>query len=765
MTAMRKLTIAILFLAMSTFALTQDVRSAKMTDRSTVATTLGFEDQQGSDFPAGWSGGPEKTVFVEDKIVHSGQRAGLLVRQPDSPGGFSSLHKMIPVDFSGTEIELRGYLKSENVNEFAGIWMREDDEDGKAVEFDNMFSQKVQGTTEWKQYSIKLRLNPEARRLYFGAVLATQGKLWVDDLELLVDGKPIASAPKSEPPKTVLDTDHAFDNGSTLAFTSLSKTQIHNLATLGKVWGFLKYYHPKATSGQVHWDYELFRALPVVLQAPNQQAANQAIEKWIAGLGEVKPCNPCAQLVQWSLAAPLHTKWIEDRALLGEELSRTLKDIYDKRPLLEKTFYVVGNPGASNPTFQHEPEYRQIKLPDPGYQLLALFRFWNIVEYWYPYRDVIGEDWDAVLTEFIPRVALAKDKNAYKLELIQLIGRIHDTHANLWTGLDVRPPVGECRIPVRVRFIEGQAVVTGYVNAHTAETTGLHLGDVILSLDDVPTAKLVEQWSPFYTASNDGARLRDIGRAFTQGPCGDAKVEVRRESGPVKLQSKRLQVSADRTEFVHDMPGATFRLLSKDVAYLKLSSVKASEAGQYVKQAEGTRGLIIDIRNYPSEFMVFALGQLLVDKTTSFTRFTAFDLSTPGAFHWKDGPELKPEQPHYAGKVVILVDEVSLSQSEYTTMAFRAAPQTVVVGSTTSGADGNVSPFGLPGGERTGISGLGIFYPDKKPTQRVGIAPDVEVKPTIAGIRSGRDEVLEEGIRQIVGKNVTAEEMKQMTAR
>jgi C-terminal processing protease CtpA/Prc len=98
-------------------------------------------------------------------------------------------------------------------------------------------------------------------------------------------------------------------------------------------------------------------------------------------------------------------------------------------------------------------------------------------------------------------------------------------------------------------------------------------------------------------------------------------------------------------------------------------------------------------------------------------------------------------------------------------MAFRVAPQTVVVGSTTSGADGNVSSFALPGGESTAISGLGIFYPDKKPTQRVGIAPDVEVKPTIAGIRNGRDEVLEEGIRQIVGKNVTTDEMKQMTAR
>ncbi|MBX5461165.1 MAG: hypothetical protein IRZ28_08750 [Steroidobacteraceae bacterium] len=47
------------------------------------------------------------------------------------------------------------------------------------------------------------------------------------------------------------------------------------------------------------------------------------------------------------------------------------------------------------------------------------------------------------------------------------------------------------------------------------------------------------------------------------------------------------------------------------------------------------------------------------------------------------------------------------------------------------------------------LSGLGVFYPDRRPTQRIGIVPDIVVKPTIEGIRDGRDEVLEAAIRQI----------------
>jgi C-terminal processing protease CtpA/Prc len=159
---------------------------------------------------------------------------------------------------------------------------------------------------------------------------------------------------------------------------------------------------------------------------------------------------------------------------------------------------------------------------------------------------------------------------------------------------------------------------------------------------------------------------------------------------------------------------------------------------------------------------VFALGSLLVDHETPFARFTVADLSNPGAFHWTAPVLLDPKKPHYWGKVVILVDEVSLSQAEYTTMAFRAAPHAVVVGSSTSGNDGNVSPVALPGGLRTMISGIGVFYPNKRPTQRIGIVPDVEVKPTIAAIRAGRDEVLEEALRQILGREAPADEIEKM---
>lgn len=174
--------------------------------------------------------------------------------------------------------------------------------------------------------------------------------------------------------------------------------------------------------------------------------------------------------------------------------------------------------------------------------------------------------------------------------------------------------------------------------------------------------------------------------------------------------------------------------------------VRRSMAVACGKSLTIARALIIDIRNYPSSFTVFALGGHLVSASTPFARFTSDVPSNPGAFQWGSPVALSPLLPQFTGAVVVLVDEETQSSAEYHAMAFRAAPNTIVVGSTTAGADGNVSAIPLPGAIESLISGIGVFYPDGTPTQRVGIVPDFEVRPTIAGIRARLDEVLEAGL-------------------
>jgi C-terminal processing protease CtpA/Prc len=137
-----------------------------------------------------------------------------------------------------------------------------------------------------------------------------------------------------------------------------------------------------------------------------------------------------------------------------------------------------------------------------------------------------------------------------------------------------------------------------------------------------------------------------------------------------------------------------------------------------------------------------------------FVKVSTGSIETPGLFAFqKQLLEVgHKNNDYYKGKVVILVNEESQSSAEFHAMAYRVHPNAIVLGSTTAAADGNVSQIVLPGGITTMISGIGIYYPDGRETQRIGIVPDIELKPTIKGIKEGRDEVLERALQIINGQ-------------
>jgi len=722
---------------------------------------LNFVRATGEPQPVGWRTNSPEDVSLDSKVIRSGKLSVRIERAAGSIDAFSTITKSIPILFEGRKIELRGFIKTANVDGFAGLWMRED---GVAdqLEFNNMQESHLNGTTDWTQYTVTLPLNPAARSLYLGFLVSGNGTAWVSDLQLFIDGKPASEASRVVRALTILDKDHEFDKGSNITLHNISATQVSNLAALSRVWGFLKYHHPIVTSGDLQWDFELFRVMPQVLSAIDRDGANKVMLRWVEGLGETKPVihTPPDEL-DVDLNSDL--SWI-NKAQLGSELCGRLRAIYLSRPANGAQFYVAEGRNVANPIFEHELDYSWIKFPDSGYQLLGLFRFWNIIRYWSPYRNLVGENWDRVLTDYIPRIAIANDAHDYRLEMLALVAEVNDSHANLWDSLDVRPPEGDATLPAIIRFVGDHAVVTNVVSLTSANDTGLVRGDSIDAIGGVATSDLVAKWSPYYAASNEASRLRDLAEFMGRGPSGPVRLKIQRGMKHLDVDVPRVkELKLDYAYRRHELPGSTFRLLSNDVAYLKLSSVRVDDCVSYIDRAGGTKGLIIDARNYPSEFVVFALGSHLVDKPTEFVRFTVGILSDPGEFSYTRPLTIQPKAPHYAGKVVVLVDEITQSQAEYTAMAFRAAPETIVVGSKTAGADGNVSRIPLPGGLHTMISGIGVFYPDKRPTQCIGILPDVEAKATIAGIRSGRDEVLEEGLRQILGAQIPTEDIIRMT--
>lgn len=707
---------------------------------------LGFEQIKDA-LPENWQyfGNSEYSIYPDSSTVKSGKYSFVIENQGEA-SGFKALAFNLPNNYNGKSIRLSGFIKTEGVSEgYAGLWMRIDPQ----VEFDNMNDRGVTGTTDWKEYEIILPLNPKKTdRIVVGGLLVGKGKMWLDDFKISIDGKDLTDKAVKIYTKQLLpaEKDNAFDNGSNIVLADLDSQAITHLTVLGKLWGFLKYHHPEVGKGNLNWDYELFRMLPDYLKQKNKNERDLFLLNWIEKYGKIPTCEKCRPVDENAFLKP-DFDWV-DHSDLSDDLKSKIKEIYLNRHQGEH-FYIALHPDVNNPDFRNEKAYVTMPYPDAGFRLLSLYRYWNMIHYYFPNKHLTDKKWDTVLQTYLPQFIEAQNELDYELAALQLIGEINDTHANLWGGGDkISEWRGHNYAPFRAEFIEQKYVVTDYYNPEYALEAKVKVGDIITHLNGKSIASVVDSLKAYYPASNEAAMLRDISIDLLRSPQKTLHLDYISE-GENRQQTVALY-ERDKLKMYYwykvNRDEKCYKMLNGNIGYITLATIKDEDIPVIKEMFKNTKGIIIDIRNYPSTFVPLSLGSLFVNKLTPFVKFSKANPNHPGEFTFREGAKIKGKQYNYKGKLIVLVNQNSQSQAEYTAMAFRAGNNTTILGSTTAGADGNVSQLVLPGGLQSMISGIGVYYPDGTETQRIGIVPDLVVKPTIKGIKEGKDEVLEKAI-------------------
>jgi len=709
---------------------------------------LDFENIAGTA-PKGWSNFGDETNYlhsIDKKVFQNGKHSVSLEFTGDK-SGFRAWSYTIPAKYQGNKITLKGFIKTKGVSDgWAGLWMRVDP--NGSVE--NMEKNGITGTTDWQRYEVSVDLTPSSTKsIVIGGLLAGKGKMWVDNLELFIDGQPLAEV--SIKMASMASKDVEFDKGSNINISKLNKSSLNNLALLGKVWGFLKYHHPAIATGNYNWDYELFRVLPRYLIAQSTLERDTVLSSWIESLGKVKKCSECKPTDPKAFLSP-NLNWITHNNI-STGLQEKLNYIYSNRN--QNEHFYIGYMPAGNPEFKNENAYDDMPFPDDGFRLLSVFRYWNMIEYYFPYKHLIEKDWEQVLTEHIETFINAKNELEYEIAALKLIGEVQDTHANLWGGKNkILDEKGTYYPPVHTIIVEGKLVVTDFYTDNVKENSamskfvGLNIGDVITTIDGIATDKLIAERLPFYPASNYSTKLRDIAPELLRSNKSAIDVTFVRNNKSKTIKLSLFENNELSRFFLYrkEKDSKSFKLLDDNIGYITLKNIKKEDISVIKKEFINTKGIIIDIRNYPATFVPFSLGSYFISETTPFVKFTIANIHNPGEFTFTPPLEIPKPKDSYNGKLVILVNEITQSSAEYTSMAFKAGNNATIIGSTTAGADGNVSTIHLPGNLRTMISGIGVYYPDGTETQKVGIVPDIKLTPTIKGIKAGKDELLEKAI-------------------
>ncbi|WP_316801948.1 S41 family peptidase [Pedobacter nototheniae] len=709
-------------------------------------------DQKGN--PAGWDLTYNNQNKYEVKLDSNTKQQGKYAISITSNPNASSAAIKFPIDktFAGKSITLVGNIKTENVTDgFAGIWLRVAGADGEELAFETMQRQKIEGTNDWKEYMISANYNDdEAVKIIVGAMLVGKGKIWVDSLRVFIDDKPIDEAVTKQVSVYKAKNDKDFENGSGIDLIESNPQNVKYLSLLGQVWGFLKYYHPAIANGDYNWDNELFRILPTVLKTKNDIEFSSVLEKWIDMTGQIPTCTNCKKLLNHRKIAieadygDLFTNQVFTKALKSK-LDFIVSNSNNKK------HYYVSDAESSNPKFDHEKLYPKMKYPDAAYRLLALYRYWSIIQYFSPNRNLIKENWNKVLPAFIPQVLQATNQNEYAMAMVKLISSTHDTHAFIRSTV-YDNFLGKFRLPIQAKFIEDKLVVTGYDKDTLSVKSNLKIGDVISSIDGTNLDTLIKKYAPFTPASNYPTVLRDMPRLYllrSNNPI--FKLGIIRNSNALFVNQQAVEnknINANNNDL--ELPGYT--LINDQVGYIFCKNYKVKDLDSIRNKFKNTKGIIVDMRNYPTDEMEQSLSTYFKPDSSDFVKFTNGSLTKPGTFIYSNAIKSgNKNADYYKGKIVVIVNEATQSNAEFVTMAIQSANNVTVIGSTTAGADGNISAIPLPGDFTTWISGIGVYYPDGTNAQRAGVKINQTIKPTIEGLKKGIDEPLQKAKELIMG--------------
>jgi carboxyl-terminal processing protease len=542
---------------------------------------------------------------------------------------------------------------------------------------------------------------------------------------------------------------------------TINPDETKNLATLCKMWGFLKYYHPTVAKGKMDWDSVLIQLIPQ-LKNTDKKKLNAVFLTLLKQLDTVPIYKDCKTYINPKYDKNLDLNWLGDGSRFTAETVLKLNHIRQYRNQ-DSNYYVTGNiymdeKNSGSAFFENEKPYKLMRLPDESYRLLSLFRFWNIIEYYYPYKYLLEENWNTTLKNMIPVFINAKDTLAYEKALRKLVYAIHDTHSD-FTTRRLEATYGNYHAPFYCEIVGEEAVVTRILNDSICKASDIKIGDIILNWNNEKIISRLQWFKKEIAASNEWTQNRDIclGRLFAASTAA-ASLSFNR-NGAVKsinvdcIDKKRaILASIDR-----GVNPVTWKKINDKTGYVHLGNIADEDADTLMNGLKNCTAIIFDLRAYPKSIAWFTIVEkYLYPSKRDFAIMTQPDYSYPGkvkevvskyASFKNTGKDNNPD--YYAGKVIVLINERTQSQAEFAVMALQAAPNTITIGTKTAGADGDISKIPFVGGLSANMSGVAVYYPDGRETQRVGIKPDIEVRRTVKGIKEGKDEILEAALKYL----------------
>ncbi len=528
-----------------------------------------------------------------------------------------------------------------------------------------------------------------------------------------------------------------------------AQTQTERIALYCKVWGFLKYHHPNVAGGTIDWDSVFIAHVRGATSTKDKIQFNNELTELIMTAGAI--ADPQIARLSGDIFTKNHDlRWLQNSSILNKENRNKLLFIYTHRNRGNNRFAKFNN----YTDYSGEKAYDEMTWPTAEYRLLFLARFWNAINYYDPYKFITAENWNNVLTRFIPKLRNVKDTAAYYKILLQLAVALHDGHAQLYGRDDIW---GKYLLPFYTTVLGDTVVITHIDDAGRCTKAGIRQGDLLVAINNEQIAKRIARFKPYISSSNSSSLNRGLMYTLLRTTDTTERVTIKRGAKTFTAAISSIPASKRNWQYQNNytVNDKGYEMIGKSIIKVYTDQSWGKNADTIKALMRTKRAIIFDSRSYMDDDAFYSIFDMFLPGPTPIDIETKIMPDEPGYFKWVLSPKVGSVNPHpYSGTVIILADERCQSQGEYTVMTLQTIPHSVTIGSQTGGLDGAVS-F-IPMGGKLGIthSGYGIYYPDKTPTQQRGVRIDIQVKKSARNIIRDEDPALHEALKYLNTKDI-----------
>lgn len=365
---------------------------------------------------------------------------------------------------------------------------------------------------------------------------------------------------------------------------------------------------------------------------------------------------------------------------------------------------------------------------------------WNVLRHFYPYWTEASVDWDSKLQPQLALAAAAIDRSGHRDAVRQLVADARDGHGNVVDSADTER---RAFLPLQFSVVQDRVVVTG-----SSRPEQVPVGSIVDAVGGKPAANWLDE----------GMRLNSGTAQWRQVRALRAMLACTRDAGiPVSLQlpnetARDVVVPCNATQLAPEpRPNAVAETVP-GIWYVDLTRVTAAQLTPTLPSLALAKGIVFDMRGYPTDAGVVILRHLIEAPENDRWMHVARIAGPFGQVEsWHSvGWNLQPATPPLPARRVFLTDGRAISYAESVMGYVKDRKLATIIGSPTAGTNGNIVTFTTPGGFAITFTGMRVTGHDGRAQHHmIGIAPDIRLDPTPAGVRAGRDELLERALAQL----------------